>query len=167
MQMQGIVNKPLLDKLWNIMTRILLTQLAVIVIYMTAWYLVARALTRFDVADIAWGRLHHISIHCSVAVSERLNPGPILSWPLSLSGAAAVPACLPEKQGKAEDARTGMAAGVGKNANIRSFLQVFCSRVLLLIISLPVTSVIMPEVPPLRLGCCRTVYLGHGFLLKQ
>jgi len=136
------------------MTRILLTQLAIIVIYMTAWYLVARALSRFDVADIAWGPGFIISAFTAAgAVSERLNHRAylvmalVIAWGMRLSLHVYL-----RNRGKPEDARyRAWRQEWGKNANIRAFLQVFILQgLLLLIISLPITAVIMPEVPPLR-----------------
>jgi len=131
------------------MTRILLTQLVVIVIYMTVWYLVARALRRFDVADIAWGPGFIISAFtAAMAVSERLNPRAylvvalVMVWGMRLSLHVYL-----RNRGKPEDARyRAWRQEWGKNANIRAFLQVFMLQgLLLLIISLPITSVMMAD----------------------
>ena len=130
------------------MTQILLTQLAVIVIYMTAWYLVSRALTRFDVADIGWGPGFIVSAVTAAAINESLNPRAylvmalVMAWGMRLSLHVYI-----RNRGKPEDARyRAWRQEWGKNANIRAFLQVFMLQgLLLLIISLPITSVMMAD----------------------
>jgi len=129
------------------MTRILLTQLAVIAIYMTVWYLVARALSRFDVADIAWGPGFIISVlTAAVAVSERLNPRAYLVMALVIVWGTRLPLHVYlRNRGKPEDARyRSWRQEWGKNAHIRAFFQIFMLQgLLLLVISLPITSVMM------------------------
>ncbi len=128
------------------MTRILLTQLAVIVIYMTAWYLVARALSRFDVADIAWGPGFIVTALTAAAMNRSLNPRAylvmalVIIWGMRLSLHVYL-----RNRGKPEDARyRAWRREWGKNANVRAFLQVFLLQgLLLLVISLPITSVMM------------------------
>lgn len=128
------------------MTRILLTQLAVIIIYMTAWYLIARVLTRFDVADIAWGPGFIISVLTAAAVIESLKPRAylvmalVIVWGMRLSLHVYL-----RNRGKPEDARyKAWRQEWGKNANIRAFFQVFLLQgLLLLVVALPITSVIM------------------------
>ena len=128
------------------MTRILITQLALIVIYMTAWYLVARALTRFDVADIAWGPGFIVTALTAAALNESLNPRAylvmalVIAWGMRLSLHVYL-----RNKGKPEDARyRAWRQEWGNNANIRAFLQVFLLQgLLLLVISLPITSAMM------------------------
>jgi len=152
------------------MTRILLTQLAVIVIYMTAWYLVARALTRFDVADIAWGPGFIVSALTAAAASDNLHPRAylvmalVIVWGMRLSLHVYL-----RNRGKSEDARyRAWRQEWGKNANIRAFFQVFLLQgLLLLVIALPVTSAIIAEKSPFTiLDAAGLVIWAMGFLFE-
>jgi len=100
------------------------TQLAVIVIYMTAWYLVARALRRFDVADIAWGPGFIVTALAVEAIGSPnlrayLVMALVIVWGLRLSLHVYL-----RNRGKPEDARyKAWRQEWGKNANIRAFLN--------------------------------------------
>jgi len=152
------------------MTRLLLTQLAVILIYMTAWYLVARALTRFDVADTAWGPGFIVSALTAAAINESLEPRAylvmalVIIWGMRLSLHVSL-----RNSGKPEDARyRAWRQEWGKNANIRAFFQVFLLQgLLLLVIALPVTSAIIAERSPFTiLDAGGLVIWAMGFLFE-
>ena len=152
------------------MTRILLTQLAVIVIYMTAWYLVSRALTRFDVADIGWGPGFIVSAVTAAAINESLNPRAylvmalVIIWGMRLSLHVYL-----RNRGKPEDARyRSWRQEWGKNANIRAFFQIFMLQgLLVMVISLPVTSVIRAgRMPFTILDAAGLLIWAMGFLFE-
>ncbi|MDH4232186.1 MAG: DUF1295 domain-containing protein [Nitrospirota bacterium] len=136
------------------MIRVILIQLAVIVIYMTLWYLVARSLSRFDVADIAWGPGFIVSALTAAAVNENLGPRAflvimfVIVWGVRL----ALHVYLRNRKNP-EDARyRAWRQEWGKKANIRAFFQIFLLQgLLLLVIVLPVTAVIMAGSKPLSL----------------
>jgi len=152
------------------MTQILLTQLAVIVIYMTAWYLVSRALTRFDVADIGWGPGFIVSAVTAAAINESLNPRAylvmalVIIWGMRLSLHVYL-----RNRGKPEDARyRSWRQEWGKNANIRAFFQIFMLQgLLVMVISLPVTSVIRAgRMPFTILDAAGLLIWAMGFLFE-
>jgi len=152
------------------MTRILITQLALIVIDMTAWYLVARALTRFDVADIAWGPGFIVTALTAAAINESLNPRAylvmalVIAWGMRLSLHVYL-----RNRGKPEDARyRAWRREWGKNANIRAFFQVFLLQgLLLLIISLPVTFAVMAGSSAFTLWDAAGLFIwAMGFLFE-
>lgn len=136
------------------MMHVMLIELAVIVIYMTLWYSLARVLSRFDVADIAWGPGFIISALTAAAASDNLGPRAylvmalVIVWGMRLS----LHVYLRNRK-KPEDARyRAWRQEWGKNANIRAFFQVFLLQgLLVLVIALPVTSVIMTGVTPFTL----------------
>jgi steroid 5-alpha reductase family enzyme len=153
------------------MVNLLLIELAVIIIYMTAWYFIARALSRFDVADIAWGTGFVISVLTAGAVSESLNLRAYLV--LTLVGIWGIRLSLHvylRNRKKPEDARyRAWRQEWGKYANMRAFFQVFLLQgLLLLVISLPASSVIVAGGRPCMLLDAAGVLIWiTGFLFES
>lgn len=133
---------------------ILLTEAVAVALYMTAWYLAARALSRFDVADIAWGPGFIVAAGTAAAVSEHLHARAYLVmalvavWGIRLSLHVSL-----RNRGKPEDARyRAWRREWGNYANIRAFFQVFLLQgFLLLVVALPVILVITSGTEPLSL----------------
>lgn len=128
------------------MTHVILIELAVIISYMTLWYLVARALSRFDVADIAWGLGFIISALTAAVAHENLEPRAYLVVILVIIwGARLSLHVYLRNRNKPEDARyRAWRQEWGMNANFRAFFQVFLLQgVLLLVIAIPVTAIII------------------------
>jgi len=152
------------------MMHVMLIQLAIIVIYMTLWFLVARTMSRFDIADIAWGPGFMISALAAAAVSENLNPraylvmAVVIIWGVRLSLHVYL-----RNRVKGEDERyRAWRQEWGRNANIRAYFQVFLLQgLLLLVIALPVTSVIMADSSPwTMLDAAGLLIWTMGFLFE-
>jgi steroid 5-alpha reductase family enzyme len=152
------------------MVNLLLIELAFIIIYMTVWYFVSRALSRFDVADIAWGGGFIITALTAGVISESLNPRAYLVMALvSIWGVRLSLHVYLRNRKKPEDARyRAWRQEWGKHANMRAFLQVFLLQgLLLLVIALPASSVVMAGGKPCMVLDAIGVFLWiTGFLFE-
>ncbi|MCK7513096.1 MAG: DUF1295 domain-containing protein [Desulfobacterales bacterium] len=142
---------------------------------MTAWYLAARALSRFDVADIAWGPGFIVAAGTAAAVSDvhihaqraYLVMALVAVWGIRLSLHVSL-----RNRGKPEDARYTGPGGEGNGEimrDIRAFFQVFLLRgFLLLVVAMPVILVITSGTKPLSLLDAAGVLVWiTGFLLFE
>ncbi|KPK36636.1 MAG: steroid 5-alpha reductase [Nitrospira bacterium SG8_35_1] len=152
------------------MLKVFLIQSLVIFIYATAWFIVAVAKNRNDVADIAWGG-GFICASLTAYLTEGKNELRVLLvlmlvfvWGLRLMLHIGI-----RNRGKPEDYRyRAWRQEWGSNYLARSFLQVFLLQsFLLLIISLPVTLTISRSGPALgvldTIGFCIWLF---GFLFE-
>jgi steroid 5-alpha reductase family enzyme len=114
-------------------------------IYMTAWFIIAQASRRNDVADIAWGTGFIVTAVTAVIFSDGIAYRGILAVVLVvLWGVRLATHIYIRNRGKPEDPRyRKWREEWGKHAVIRAFLQVFLLQgLLIIVISLPVTFLI-------------------------
>ncbi|HBH61629.1 MAG TPA: steroid 5-alpha reductase [Nitrospiraceae bacterium] len=127
------------------MINVLIMETIVIMIYMTAWFLIAQALRRNDVADIAWGTGFIVTAITAMILSDAVPPRGFLAFFLVvLWGLRLATHIYMRNRGKPEDRRyRTWREQWGRHAVIRAFLQVFMLQgLLMIIISLPVTFII-------------------------
>jgi len=123
-------------------------------------------LSRFDVADIAWGPGFIISALTAAAVSESLHPRAYLVMALvSVWGTRLSLHVYLRNRVKPEDARyRTWRQEWGKNANIRAFLQVFLLQgLLLLVIALRSPLYYGGKYTLYASRCCRTAHMDRWF----
>jgi steroid 5-alpha reductase family enzyme len=126
------------------MNKLILTELASLGVYVTAWFFVSLKLKKNDVADVAWGGGFIVAALTALAFQAGITPRAVLVttlviiWGLRLSRHIFL-----RSRGKPEDARyRKWREQWGRHVVLRSFLQVFLLQgILILIISLPVMMV--------------------------
>ncbi len=114
--------------------------------YMTAWFFIARAIDRNDIADILWGTGFIVTAGTALIMNENISPRGLLAASLIvLWGVRLAAHIYMRNRGKPEDRRyRKWKEEWGRHAVIRAFLQVFLLQgLLIVIISLPVTFIIM------------------------
>jgi steroid 5-alpha reductase family enzyme len=130
------------------MLNVLLIEVIVVVIYMTVWFIIAQALRRNDVADVAWGTGFIVTALSAMIFTEGVAPSGLLVVILVILWGGRL-AChiFFRNRGKGEDSRyKKWRQEWGKYAVIRAYFQVFILQgLLIIIISLPVTAIIMSE----------------------
>lgn len=127
------------------MVEVLIIQIIVIMIYMTAWFFIARAGRRNDVADIAWGTGFIVTAGTAMVLSDDTSLGGIIAaFLVILWGIRLTVHIYMRNRGKPEDRRyRKWREEWGRHAVLRAFLQVFLLQgMLIIIISVPVTFVI-------------------------
>jgi steroid 5-alpha reductase family enzyme len=127
------------------MFKVFIMEVVVIMIYMTAWFFIARAGRRNDVADIAWGTGFIVTAITAMIVSDGITPrGFLAMFLVILWGMRIATHIYLRNRGKPEDPRyRKWREEWGRHAVIRAFLQVFLLQgLLIIIISLPVTFII-------------------------
>jgi steroid 5-alpha reductase family enzyme len=113
---------------------------------MTSWFFIARAGRRNDVADIAWGTGFIVTAINAVTLNDSITSrGLLVTFLVVLWGMRLAIHIFIRYRGKPEDARyRKWREEWGRYAVIRAFLQVFIFQgLLIIIISLPVTFIIM------------------------
>ena len=150
------------------MSEVLIAELVVIVVYMTVWFVIAQALKRNDVADIAWGIGFIIAATSAIFFTDRITWRGLLVFLLvTLWGVRLAFHVFLRNRGKCEDPRyRKWRRKWGKHAKVRAFFQVFLLQgVLIIVISLPVTMAITSGKSPLGLldllGVC--IWFGGFF----
>ena len=123
----------------------------VVIVYMTAWFVVAQLRHRNDVADVAWGLGFVLAAVTSLSLNE---PAPRALLVTALVAIWAIRLSLYvhfRNRGKAEDFRyRKWREEWGSSFYVRSYLQVFfLQSVLLLLVSTPVIYVNAVQNPPL------------------
>jgi steroid 5-alpha reductase family enzyme len=143
------------------MTRVLVIEVVVIVIYMTIWFLIAQARKRNDIADIVWGTGFVVTVICAILFSDGITTrGLVVTFLVVLWGVRLAYHIYSRNRGKSEDPRyMEWRRQWGKQAVIRALLQVFLLQgLLIVVISLPVTMIITSGRSPLAvfdlLGVC-------------
>jgi len=127
------------------MFKVLIIETAVIMIYMTAWFFVAQAQKRNDIADILWGTGFIVTAITAMVLTDRIGPRGLLATVLvMLWGVRLAIHIFMRNRGKPEDRRyRKWREEWGRYAVIRAYLQVFVLQgLLMIIISLPVTFII-------------------------
>jgi steroid 5-alpha reductase family enzyme len=128
------------------MFNVVIIQAAVIIIYMTAWFFVAQALKRNDIADILWGTGFIVAAMTAMTLSEGMTPrGLLAAFLVVIWGVRLAAHIFMRNRGKGEDRRyRKWREEWGRHAVIRAFLQVFVLQgLLMIIISIPVTFIII------------------------
>lgn len=136
------------------MRTLLMTEIVVIAVYMTMWFLIALRLRRNDVADIAWGGGFIVAAITALIVAGTVTPRAaittflVLVWGVRLAIHIGL-----RSRGKGEDPRyRAWRESWGKYFLVRTFFQVFMLQgLLLLLISLPVIRVNAAPASPLTL----------------
>jgi steroid 5-alpha reductase family enzyme len=127
------------------MSNVVIIQVAVIIIYMTAWFFVAQALKRNDIADILWGTGFIVTAITAMALSNGITErGFLAAFLVVIWGVRLAVHIYMRNRGKGEDRRyRKWREEWGRQAVIRAFLQVFILQgLLMIIISVPVTFII-------------------------
>ena len=128
------------------MLNLLMIEIIVVVIYMTMWFLVAQVLKRNDIADIAWGTGFIVTALSAMIFTEGVAPRGFLALLLVILWGVRL-AChiFFRNRRKGEDSRyRKWRQEWGKYAVIRAYFQVFLLQgLLIIVISLPVTAIIM------------------------
>lgn len=151
------------------MLNLLLIEVVVIVTYMTVWFVVAQALRRNDIADIAWG-IGFIVLGVSVMISSKsvTRRGLLIMFLVIIWGVRLAYHVLVRNRGRSEDSRyKKWREGWGRHAVIRAYFQIFLLQgLLIVIISLPLTMVIKSAEYPIGIldafGVCIWL-LGFAF----
>jgi steroid 5-alpha reductase family enzyme len=128
------------------MSEVLIIELVVIMVYTTVWFLVAQALKRNDIADIAWGVGFIVTALSAMIFTEGVSPrGILVIFLVILWGVRLTCHIFLRNRGKGEDSRyRKWRRQWGKYAVIRAYFQVFLLQgLLIVVISLPVTAIIM------------------------
>jgi steroid 5-alpha reductase family enzyme len=128
------------------MLKALIVEAILIVIYMTLWFFIAQARKRNDVADIAWGTGFIVTAITASILSDSITPrGILVTVLITVWGTRLAAHIHMRNRGKPEDRRyRKWKEDWGRHAVIRAFLQVFLFQgLLIIIISLPVTFIIM------------------------
>jgi steroid 5-alpha reductase family enzyme len=128
------------------MINVVFIQAAVIVCYMSVWFIIAQTGKRNDVADVAWGTGFIVTAVTSMILSKSVSPRGylvlllVLFWGIRLAVHIHM-----RNRGKPEDRRyKKWREEWGKHGVIRAYVQVFVLQgLLMVIISLPVTHVIL------------------------
>ena len=129
----------------GIMLNLLLIEVIVVVIYMTVWFIIAQALRRNDVADVAWGTGFIVVALSTMILTEGIAPrGLFVMFLVMLWGVRLACHIFFRNRGKDEDSRyKKWKQGWGKHAVVRAYFQVFFLQgLLIVVISLPVTIVV-------------------------
>jgi steroid 5-alpha reductase family enzyme len=152
------------------MFKVLIIETAVILIYMAVWFIVAQILRRNDIADIAWGAGFILVAITAMIVSEGMVTRSLLVvFLVTLWGIRLAIHIYKRNRGKPEDPRyRKWREEWGRHAVIRTLFQLFFLQgLLIVIISLPVTFIIMYGQDPFgildALGVC--IWLA-GFLFE-
>jgi steroid 5-alpha reductase family enzyme len=127
------------------MLKVLIIETAVIMLYMTAWFFVAQAWRRNDIADILWGTGFIVTAITAMIVSDGITVRGLLAALLvTLWGIRLAIHIYMRNRGKPEDPRyRKWREDWGGQAVIRAFFQIFLLQgMLMIIISLPVTFII-------------------------
>jgi len=130
------------------MLNMLLIEIIVVVIYMTIWFVIAQILKRNDIADIAWGIGFIVTALAAVFFTEYISPrGLLVVFLVILWGVRLAFHIFLRNRGKGEDSRyKKWRRQWGKYAVIRAYFQVFLLQgILIIVISLPVTAIIISE----------------------
>jgi len=112
---------------------------------MTAWFLVAQAQKRNDIADILWGTGFIVAAMTAMMLSEGMTPrGLLAAFLVVIWGVRLAVHIYLRNRGKGEDHRyQKWREEWGRHAVIRAYLQVFIFQgLLMIIISVPVTFII-------------------------
>jgi steroid 5-alpha reductase family enzyme len=128
------------------MFEVLIIETAVIVIYMTVWFIVAQMLKRNDIADVVWGTGFIVTAISVTMYADAVSSRGLLAallvtiWGTRLAGHIYM-----RNRGKPEDTRyRKWREEWGNHAVIRVYLQIFLLQgLLMIIISLPVTVIIL------------------------
>lgn len=143
------------------MLKVLIIETMIMAIYMTVWFIIAQIKRRNDVADIAWGTGFIVMAITATLVTHRITPrGLITLFLVTLWGMRLATHIYMRNRAKPEDPRyRKWKEGWGRHAVIRAFLQVFLLQgLLIVIVSLPVTFIIMSGASPFGifdlLGVC-------------
>ena len=150
------------------MSEVLIAELVVIMVYMTVWFLVAQALKRNDVADIAWGIGFIVTAISVIVITDSIAWRGVLALLLvTLWGVRLAFHVFLRNRRKSEDPRySKWRRKWGKHVKVRAYFQVFLLQgVLIIVISLPVTIAIKYGQSPLNLldllGVC--IWFGGFF----
>lgn len=130
------------------MLNVIFIEAIVVSIYMILWFFIALRLKKNDVADIAWGggyivaALSVLVIQSTVTYRALLVLLLVVVWGVRLAVHIGL-----RNLGKGEDPRYRQwREEWGKNAIVRSFFQIFLLQgFLIIVISLPVTRIILSE----------------------
>jgi steroid 5-alpha reductase family enzyme len=130
------------------MSRTVIIQALIIAVYMMYWFLIALRLKKNDVADIAWGggyivaALSVLVIQNTVSYRALLVSLLVVVWGVRLAVHIGL-----RNRGKGEDPRYRQwREEWGRHPMIRSFFQIFLLQgLLIVVISLPVTRIILSE----------------------
>ena len=136
------------------MLHILVTETIVVLIYMTMWFFIAQALKRNDIADVAWGTGFIVTAITAAILSDSMTSRGFLTICLvALWGVRLAAHIHMRNRGKPEDRRyRKWKEEWGRHAVIRAYMQLFLFQgLLMIIISLPVTYIIVYGQSPLGL----------------
>lgn len=125
---------------------VLIIETAVIVIYMTAWFFIARVLRRNDIADVLWGTGFMLTAATALVLSEHITARAVVASVLVTLWAARLAMHIyMRNRGRPEDPRyRKWREDWGRHAVIRAYIQIFLLQgLLMVIISLPVTTIII------------------------
>ena len=125
--------------------KLVIIEVAVIISYMTVWFVIAQAIKRNDIADIVWGTGFIVIAGTALISSEAITPRALLVFFLVLAWGTRLAAHIYLRNlGKPEDARyRKWREDWGNHAVIRAFLEVFLLQgMLMLVISVPILYII-------------------------
>jgi steroid 5-alpha reductase family enzyme len=132
--------------------KLLIIEAAVIISYMTVWFVIAQAIKRNDIADILWGTGFIVAAVTALISSDAAAQKPVLVFILVfLWGTRLSIHIYIRNRGKPEDARyRKWREDWGEHATIRAFFDVFMLQgMLMLVISVPVIYMISSSDHPL------------------
>ena len=132
-------------RIYLLTIKIVIIETAVIISYMTIWFIVAQAAKRNDIADVVWGTGFIVIAVTALLSSDAITPRALLVFFLVLLWGTRLAAHIYYRnRGKPEDARyRKWREEWGAHAVIRAFLDVFLLQgVLMLVVSVPVIYII-------------------------
>jgi steroid 5-alpha reductase family enzyme len=130
------------------MLRLFFIETIVVSVYMMLWFLIALRLRKNDVADIAWGGGYIVAALVVLAMQDTVTDRELLvSLLVAVWGVRLAVHIGLRNRGKGEDPRYRQwREEWGRHAMVRSFFQVFLLQgLLIVVISLPVTRIILSE----------------------